>query len=233
MGAGSIVIVGGTSGIGLALARRYAGDGRRVVITGRDARRAEEIAGTIDGDAAGLGFELAEPAGIASALAGLDQVDRLVLAAIDRDDNSAREYDVSRAIRLVTLKLVGYTEVVHTLVPRLGTDASILLFGGLAMRRPYPGSTTITTVNGGVSGLVRSLAVELAPVRVNALHPGIVADTATWSTKPPAVLEAVRARTPLGRLVTTEDIVDASVFLLENRAVNGINLEVDGGWLLT
>ncbi len=233
MSAGSVVIVGGTSGIGLALARRYAGDGQRVVITGRDAGRAEEIAGTIDGDAAGLGFELAEPAGIASALAGLDQVDRLVLAAIDRDDNSAREYDVSRAIRLVTLKLVGYTEVVHALVPRLGTDASILLFGGLAMRRPYPGSTTITTVNGGVSGLVRSLAVELAPVRVNALHPGIVADTATWSTKPPAVLEAVRARTPLGRLVTTEDIVDASVFLLENRAVNGINLEVDGGWLLT
>ena len=90
----------------------------------------------------------------------------------------------------------------------------------------------MTTVNGGVTGLVNTLAVELAPVRVNAIHPGIVEDTPAWSGKPEAVLDAVRQRTPLGRLVTTEDIVDAAVFLLENRAVNGVNLEVDGGWTL-
>ena len=233
MSEGAVVIVGGTSGIGLALAQRYAGEGRRVVITGRDAARAQETAATIGGEVAGRALDLAEPVGIAAAVAGLDAVDRLVLAAIERDDNSVRAYDIARATRLVTLKLVGYTEVVHALVPALAGDSSILLFGGLALRRPYPGSTTITTVNGGVSGLVRSLAVELAPIRVNALHPGIVGDTPTWAGKPPAVLDAVRARTPLGRLVTTEDIVDAAAFLLENRAVNGVNLEVDGGWLLT
>ena len=156
-----------------------------------------------------------------------------MLAAIERDDNSIREYDVARATRLVTLKLVGYTEVVHALAPRLTGDASILLFGGLAMMRPYPGSTTITTVNGGISSMVRSLAIELAPVRVNAIHPGIVGDTPAWSAKPPAVLEAVRVRTPLGRLVDTEEVVDAAAFLLENGGVNGVNLPVDGGWLLT
>jgi NAD(P)-dependent dehydrogenase (short-subunit alcohol dehydrogenase family) len=100
------------------------------------------------------------------------------------------------------------------------------------LQRPYAGSTTVTTVNGGVTGLVRTLAVELAPVRVNAIHPGVVGDTPAWSGKPEAVLEAIRARTPIGRLVTTEDIVDAAVFLLENRGVNGVNLEVDGGWVL-
>jgi len=155
-----------------------------------------------------------------------------VLAAIERDQNTIQDYDIARAVRLVTLKLVGYTAVVHALAPRLGSDGSILLFGGLALRRPYPGSTTITTVNGGVEGLVRTLAVQLAPTRVNAIHPGIVGDTPEWAGKPQEVLDPVRARTPIGRLVTTEEIVGAAMFLLENGAVNGISLEVDGGWML-
>ena len=227
---GQVVIVGGTSGIGLALAHHYAARVADVVVTGRDLGRAEATAGPLGGSA--CCFDLADPLGIREALAGVGPVQRLVLAAIERDENSVRDYDVAGALRLVTLKLVGYTEVVHALTPVLTDDASILIFGGQALRRPYPGSTTVTTVNGGVTGLVNTLAVELAPVRVNAIHPGIVEDTPAWAGKPEAVLDAVRQRTPLGRLVTTEDIVDAAVFLLENRAVNGVNLEVDGGWTL-
>jgi NAD(P)-dependent dehydrogenase (short-subunit alcohol dehydrogenase family) len=87
-------------------------------------------------------------------------------------------------------------------------------------------------VNGGVSGLVRTLAVELAPIRVNAIHPGIVGDTPEWSVKPKEMLDAFVERTPLGRLATTDEVVHASLFLLENGAVNGVNLEVDGGWML-
>ena len=228
----SVVIVGGTSGIGLGLAQAYAGRGRHVVITGRDAERCGGIEAGIDGNVDACALDLVEPGGIAECLGNVGSVDRLVLAAIERDQNTVEEYDIARATRLVTLKLVGYTEVVHALARRLTADASVLLFGGQALRRPYPGSTTITTVNGGVEGLVRTLAVQLAPVRVNGIHPGVVGDTPEWQGKPEAVLDAVRARTPLGRLVTTEEIVDASQFLLENGAVNGVNLEVDGGWML-
>ncbi len=230
--AGSVVIVGGTSGIGRRLAEAYAGRGRHVVISGRDLERTREVAAAIAGDVEALALDLAEPEGIAERLEAVGDVDHLVLAAIERDENSVRDYDVGRARRLVTLKLVGYTEVVHALVPRLTEEASILLFGGLALKRPYPGSTTITTVNGAVSGLVRTLAVELAPIRVNALHPGVVGDTPAWRDRPAALLEALRSRTPLGRLVETDDVVDAAIFLLENRAATGINLELDGGWLL-
>jgi NAD(P)-dependent dehydrogenase (short-subunit alcohol dehydrogenase family) len=106
------------------------------------------------------------------------------------------------------------------------------LFGGLAWRRPYAGSTTITTINGAVSGLVRTLAVELAPVRVNALHPGVVGDSPEWADKPASVLEALIARTPLKRLATMDDVAAAGRFLLENRAINGVNLEADCGWML-
>jgi NAD(P)-dependent dehydrogenase (short-subunit alcohol dehydrogenase family) len=231
MADGSVVIVGGTRGLGLELARFYAGLGRDVVVTGRDAAAAEAAASEAGGSVRGIGFDLAEPHSIADRLAGVEAVDRLVLAAIDRDSNTVREYDIEAAVRLVTLKLVGYTAVVNVLLPKLGGDASILMFGGLARDRPYPGSTTVTTVNGAVTSLVRTLVIELAPIRVNAIHPAIVGDSPQWRDMPPERFQALVDRTPTGKLVTMEQIVDASRFLLENGAINGINLAVDGGWL--
>ena len=234
VGTGVVIVVGGTSGLCLSLAEAYVQRGRDVVISGRDLGRATEVARSLagPGTARAVAFDLAAPETIAEALAGIGPVDRLAIGAIDRDENSIRDYDFVRATRLVTIKLVGYSEVVHALASRLTADASILLFGGLALRRPYVGSTTVTTVNGGVTGLVHTMAVELAPVRVNAIHPGVIGDSPHWVAKPPEALDRIRARTPLGRLVTTEEIVDASLFLLENGGVNGVNLDVDGGSML-
>jgi NAD(P)-dependent dehydrogenase (short-subunit alcohol dehydrogenase family) len=229
---GSVVVVGGTSGLGLEVARHFADRGRQVVLSGRDAGRAEAVAGGLGGRARGIGFDLAEPEQIAPGLADVGPVDHLVLAAIERDENRVRDLDLAGAVRLTTLKLVGYAEVVAALVPRMRDASAVVLFGGLAKDRPYPGSTMVSTVNGGVSGLVATLAVELAPIRVNALHPGIVGDSPYWSRKPEAVLEGFRSRTPTGRLATMQDVVGATVFLLENHSVNGVDLRVDGGWLL-
>jgi NAD(P)-dependent dehydrogenase (short-subunit alcohol dehydrogenase family) len=225
-----VVIVGGTQGLGRELAQSYADDGHDVVVTGRDQARAEAAATEIGGRARGIGFDLAEPHTIASRLADVGEVEHLVLAAIERDVNKVHEYDIPSALRLVTLKLVGYTEVIHTLIPRLSGTAAILVFGGLARDRPYPGSTTVTTVNGGVTSLVRTLVTELAPTRVNGLHPAIVGDSPQWRDMPAERLQALVQRTPIGRLVTMAEVVSASRFLLENEAVNGINLVLDGGW---
>ena len=230
----SLVVVGGTAGIGREIAQRAAGRGDDVIVTGRDRERtvsiAKEIAGNAPGTARGVALDLADPGGLAAGLADLGSVDHLVIAAIERDLNTVADYDVARAQRLVLLKLVGYTEVIHTLLPRMTPDAAIVLFGGLAKDRPYPGSTTVSTVNGGVIGMVHTLAVELAPIRVNAIHPGIVGDSPFWAGKP---LDHVISRTPIGRLATMEQVAEATEFLLFNRAVNGVNLPVDGGWLLT
>jgi NAD(P)-dependent dehydrogenase (short-subunit alcohol dehydrogenase family) len=231
-GTGAVVVVGGSAGIGLETARHFAARGEQVVLTSRDRARADAAAAEIGGDCSGLAVDLAEPASIRSAFADVGPVKHLVIGAVDRDENTVRDYDIEGATRLVVLKLVGYTEVVHVLADRLTPEASVVLLGGLAKDRPYVGSTTVTTVNGGVTSLVRTLAIELAPVRINALHPAVVGDTPFWENKPEAVLDGLRARTPTGRLVSTEDIVHATVFLLENRSVNGISLSVDGGWLL-
>jgi len=225
----SVLVVGGTSGLGLEIARHYADGGHHVTLTGRDADRAAAAAKEVGGDTTGLALDLAAPKDIGPALAGIESVDGLVLAAIERDVNTVTDYDIDRALRLVTLKLVGYTEVVHALRSRIAPDGAIVLFGGLAKERPYPGSTTVSTVNGGVAGLLNTLVVELAPIRVNVIHPGIVGDSPYWRDRD---LSHVIARTPCGQLARMTDIVDAVAFLLGNRAVNGVSLNVDGGWLL-
>ena len=225
----SLVIVGGTSGLGLEIARYYANKGDQVTLTGRDADRAAAAAKDIGGDTTGLALDLAAPKDIAAALARVESVDGLVLTAIERDVNTVADYDIDRALRLVTLKLVGYTEVVHALRSRIAPDGAIVLFGGLAKERPYPGSTTVSTVNGAVAGLLNTLVVELAPIRVNVIHPGFVGDSPYWRDRD---LSHVIARTPCGQLARMTDIVDATAFLLGNRAVNGVSLNVDGGWLL-
>ena len=225
-----VLVVGGTSGIGLEIARYYADGGHRVTLAGRDASRAAAAAKEAGGDTTGIALDLAEPHGIAAALAGIGVVDSLVLAAIDREVNTnVSDFDIDLALRLVTLKLVGYTEVVHALRSRLAPDAAIVMFGGLAMLRPYPGSTTVSTVNGGVIGLMNTLVVELAPIRVNVIHPGFVGDSPYWRDRD---LSHAVARTPCGRLAQMADIVDAVAFLLRNPAVNGVSLNVDGGILL-
>ena len=229
MAEGSVVVVGGTGGIGREIARHYLGQGESVVITGSEQARAESIAAELGEGAIGIGFDLAKPDSIGEGLSRVGPVSKLVLAAIARDNNPVKEYTIAGAINLTTMKLVGYTETIHTLLDRFSDETAVVLFGGRAKDRPYPGSTTVTTVNGGVSSLIRTLAIELAPVRFNAIHPGIVGDSPFWEEKD---LDGVLARTPTGKLTTMADVVNATVFLLENPSVNGVNLYVDGGWML-
>ena len=225
---GAVVVVGGTRAIGLAIARHYVEAGDDVVLTGQSAESVEAAVAELGGRPIGLVFDLSKPDTIAPALAGVGKVRHLVIVAIDRDQNTIREYDSGRATRLTVLKLVGYAEVVHALLDRLDERSSIVLFGGQARFLPYPGSTTVTTVNGGIEGLTRALVHELKPIRVNCIHPGIVGDSPYWEHRQ-AALDATRARTPTGRLVTMDDIVAATAFLLESPALNGVELRVDGG----
>lgn len=229
---GAVVIVGGTSVFGIGVGKHYAEQGCRIYLTSRDVNRANDAAREVGGDSVGLALDLTKPHSIGDALAGISDVEHLIITSVLRDHNMVKEYNIDDAIRLVTMKMVGYTEVIHQLASRMRENASIVLYGGLAKDRPYPGSTTVTTVNGGVTSMINALALQLAPIRVNAIHPAIVGDSPFWADKPPAVLEAIRSRTPLGRMVTVEDIVHGTIFLLENKAATGVNLSLDGGWLI-
>ena len=138
-------------------------------------------------------------------------------------------------VRIVVLKLVGYTETIHVLCDRLVPDGStgIVLFGGRAKDIPYPGSTTVSSINGGVEGMTVTLALELAPIRVNALHPGIIGDSPFWAGKPAEVLDGHRRRTPGGQLAEMVDVVDATQFLLNNKGISGTSIYIDRGVRVT
>ena len=144
-----------------------------------------------------------------------DPCGTLVLSAVDRDQNTVADYDIAKAIRLVTLKLVGYTEVVHTLLDACPTTRLSSLFGGMAKERPYPG------VDDGHHGQRRRRRTDpdarrgARPRRMNSIHPGVVGDSPYWAGNP-AAIAGTRSRTPTGRLATMADIVGATAFLLEN-----------------
>ena len=225
------IVIGGTQDIGQAVAQLMLARGDKVVITGRDRAKAEAVAATLGEGASGLGLDLSRPHEIAGALAQVGPIRHIVITAILRDANTARNYDIDRAINLATLKLVGYTAAINALLPKLAPDASIVLFGGLAKERPYPGSTTVTSVNGAVTTMVHTLAVELGPIRVNAIHPGIVGDSPAWAEKAEVIANVI-ARTPTKRLATMHDVASAALFLLDNQSINGVNLNIDNGWLL-
>ena len=226
----STIVIGGTGGLGLVVAQRLADRGDELVITSRDLARAQEAATTIKGTARGLAVDLSDPASIAAALADIEQVDNLVISGIEQTPNTLAAFDIEAAVRVVTVKLVGYAEVVRVLRPHFAPGASVVLFGGVAKDKPYPGSTMVTVMNQGVSGLVKTLAVEIAPHRVNAIHPAVVGDSPKWRDfrEHPSV-----ARTPIGRLVTMDEVAGAVEFLLTNTGINGQDLVIDGGVQLT
>jgi NAD(P)-dependent dehydrogenase (short-subunit alcohol dehydrogenase family) len=173
---------------------------------------------------------------IAQALGDGDPIDHLVLTPAYPANQSIKDFKVEEAARAARVKIVAFAEIVGKALPRVKPASSIVLFGGAAKARPYPGGTMVTIVNSGMIGMARTLAVELAPIRVNGISPGLVEDSPRWRKRiqegAGAFVEAARARTPTRRLPTTEDIVHGAFFLMDNRAANGIDLELDGGILL-
>jgi NAD(P)-dependent dehydrogenase (short-subunit alcohol dehydrogenase family) len=224
----TVLVVGATRGTGRELATEYARRGADVIITGRSKDDASRVAAEIGDSVTGLALDLSKPAGIAAALEAVPRVDRVALVGMVRDQNTVQAYDIVTATELATTKIVGNVAVVSALRTRLTSDASVLLFGGAAKDYPYPGSTTLSAVNASVVGLVRTLTIELAPVRVNSIHTWAIEDSPYWADNT-SMLDPVRHVTLVGRLARMRDVVDACLFLLENPMANGIDLPLNGG----
>ena len=204
--------------------------GETVVLTGRDP---DNIAGGRRGDRrpgdAASRFDLAGPETIAPALADVGPVRRLALVAIDRDQNTVADYDIGQGDPAGDAQARRLHGGRPRPLPTPGRRSSIVLFGGMAKERPYPGSTTVTTVNGGVVGPdpdarrgAQADPLELDPPGRRRRQPVLGGQDAGD--------RELHAETPTGRLATMAEIVGAAVFLLENTAVNGVDLIVDGGW---
>ena len=228
-----IVVVGGTSGIGLSLASAAHALGCKLTIAGRGAERVAKIAKSIGPSVTGCHVDLEDIPSIRSGLSEGAAVDHLVLTPLYSLATSVKEFKVAEANKVLQTKLTGYIEAVSAVLPRLKPTSSIVLFGGLAKARPYPTSTMISVANAGIVGMMKTMVFELAPIRINSVSPGLVGDSPKWDEivkkGDNPFINAVTARTPTRRLARMADVIDAVFFLFDNQSVNGVDVALDGG----
>ncbi|WEK61090.1 MAG: SDR family oxidoreductase [Candidatus Microbacterium colombiense] len=231
----TIVLIGGGSGIGLEVARRAIALGGSVVLGGRTAARLEAAAESLGERATWATVDTGDDASVSAFFEPIAAVDALFTTAADYVVGSMRDLDPAQAASPFASKFWGQYRVVHAALDRLTADASIVLMSGAASVRPPAAAPAYVAANAAIEGLARGLAVELAPVRVNAVSPGTI-DGNLWAHRDDAVREAAFAQfsadTALHRPGTEAEVAGAVIHLFTNGYTTGSTLYVDGGYSL-
>ncbi|MFG2719248.1 SDR family oxidoreductase [Streptomyces sp. NPDC048416] len=234
-----VVIVGGTSGIGLATARRQLKEGRDVVVTGRSSERLraalDELAALegASGTASGSVVDARDEAATQEFFAELGRVDHVIVAATGSTAAGPFRSVTTDALRdAAEGKLIAHSLTARAALDVLSPTGSITFVTAASAGAAMPGTAGLAAVNASVAAMVPVLAVELAPVRCNAVSPGIV-DTPWWdwmdAEAKAETFAAYAKSTPAGRCGHPEDIADALSFLVGNSFTTGVVLTVDGG----
>ncbi|RRH94955.1 SDR family oxidoreductase [Mesorhizobium tamadayense] len=231
-----ILIVGGSSGMGLALARRCLDEGAVVIIAGRGEAKLAKARDELGRPAAleTAAVDIAREDEVAALFQRIGRLDHIVSTAADIEGayRLLPEIELSAAQRLVESKVYGPLLLAKHGAPRLPATGSLIFVSGIAAYRPAARGAVVAAVNAALEGLVRALAVELAPIRVNAVSPGWV-DTPIWQSvageKKDDTLAAMAKRLPAGRVGRPEDIADALRFVMGNGFTTGTTLHVEGG----
>ena len=231
-----VLIVGGSSGMGFALARRLLDEGAFVTIAGRSQERLAAACRQL-GDNPKLGthaFDISQEEEVAALFRITGAVDHIVSTAADIEGayQLLPSIELAAAQRVVASKFYGPLLLAKYGADHLPPSGSITFTSGVAAYRPAARGSVVAAVNAALEGLVRALAVELAPIRINAVSPGWV-DTPIWSfvagDAKQATLDAMAQRLPTGRVGQPEDIADAIRFLIGNGFTTGTILHVEGG----
>jgi NAD(P)-dependent dehydrogenase (short-subunit alcohol dehydrogenase family) len=226
-----LAIIGAGSGIGRALARTAAKEGAELVLAGPDLRKLEQVATALEGSARVVKVDLTDEASIAHFVGVVSTLDHLVSTASMHANGPVATLELAAIDRALAAKVTGPLLLAKHTVDRISRTGSMTFFSGFAAWRPAAGYSVMATVNGALAFLVQALAVELAPVRVNAIAPGVV-DSGSWDAMgadKEQFLRGVAERTPARRVGTAADIVSAVLFAVANPFVTGTVLHVDGG----
>ena len=233
-----LLIVGGGSGIGRQLAAEAAEAGASVIIAGRHITGSDSDSDTGSSSATGdqhsityAQVDLGDEASIERLAKEVGELDYLVSLANNPANGPVVELDRAALVGAFDAKVFGPILLVKHLAPKLHQDGAILLFSGIVGWRPSAGRVATATTNGAVSFLAQALAVELAPIRVNALSPGIV-DSGAWDAmgeKKDGFFATTAAKNPTGSIGQPADITSAALLALTNPFLTGTTLHLDGG----
>lgn len=226
-----VVCVGGSSGMGLGIARQALKAGAQVVVTSRSDAKAAKSAERLDGRATGLGVDLADRDSMRRFANEVGRVDHLMITAgaVGRDDF---ETDPDEARRFMDIKLWGTQTLIYELRGKFENHASIGLLSGGYARWATKDAAQVHVAFNAIEALGRAIAISMAPIRCNVIRPGFV-DTGLWDFMGDDERASLRAQeaknAPIGRVVGPDDIGDAAVMLMRCTAINGCVIPVDGG----
>ena len=228
-----IVILGGSSGIGLATAEAAAAQGAELVIASSSKTRVQEALTRLPAGAQGQALDLTDEAAVKAFFAGLGTFDHLVFTAGETLQlGTLGETDIAVARGFFSLRYWGAFMAAKYGSPSIRRGGSIVFTSGLAGARPHPGWSLGASICSAMEGLTRALAMELAPIRVNIVSPGVVRSP-LWSNMSEADREGLYRATaehlPVGHVGEVEEIAQAYLYLMRQTYCTGEVLRVDGG----
>ena len=231
-----VVVLGGTSGTGLATAKAAARLGAQVTVVSRRQVSVDRALADLPPGTCGRAADLTDTDQVRRLFDDLDSIDHLVFTAGEPLLlMSLDTLDLDKAREFFTLRYFSALWAVHAAMPHLRPGGSITLTAGIVSQRPGPDWAVVASVCGAVESLTRALAVELAPIRVNAVCPGIVRSP-LWDPMPQASRDQMyrdtAASIPAGRVGEVGDIAQAYLFCLTQPFATGTVLTIDGGFAL-
>ncbi|MET3292677.1 UNVERIFIED_CONTAM: NAD(P)-dependent dehydrogenase (short-subunit alcohol dehydrogenase family) [Brevibacillus sp. OAP136] len=230
-----VVIIGGSSGIGFETAKQAISKGAEVVIASRSGEKLRKAVEQLGARASWFTLDTTQELEVQAFFEKVGAFDHLVVTAAETSGGPFLQTDTVQARKLFDNKFWGQYYVAKYGAPNISANGSITLFSGVVAYKAMVGSSALGAVNAAVSNLGQTLALELAPIRVNVVSPGII-DTPSRSKMPEAsrnqFYETVAGKLPVNRVGQAEDVAQAVLYLLQNTFVTGTVLHVEGGHIL-
>lgn len=223
-----ILVVGGSSGIGLAAAQSAADHGALVTLAGRDPDKATAAAASCGAGATGVAFEMTDEDAVAAFFAVTEPFDHVVVTAAQLRSGKVRDLPVETARATFDSKFWGSYLIAR--YARIADDGSIVLISGAAARRPRAGRAPVVAASAAVEALTKVLAAEFAPIRVNCVAPGLVDTPMLRAARDPASAPPPQ---PVARVADPMEIAFQILACLVNPFMTGTVVDIDGGLSLT
>jgi NAD(P)-dependent dehydrogenase (short-subunit alcohol dehydrogenase family) len=229
-----VVVVGGSSGIGKAVAKQALDAGAVVTIGSRSVDKLASAAADLGG-VAWASIDVTSEESVRAFFEQIDSLDHLIVCPGDLASGTVFDVPMEQVRSCLDTKIVGQMLCVRHGARKISQNGSVVLLSGVAGYRATPGLSVTSAANAAIGAMGRSLALELAPIRVNVVVAGVI-DTPIWSAVPDEVRQAIFAQTvkdtPVGRIGEPEDVAFSVLHALENTFLSGALLHVDGGVLI-